>query len=155
MEFNKPVSNPMLMGTIELVRAESSIEHREMFIEELVKAEFLAPVLITPSPVSDDDGRLKIVQGSKVQFPALSTTNGQQYLMAFTDKMELDKWKPELEKYSFALTLDDYVSMLLRKDSEGNPGGAMGFVINPFGCNIVISKDMLAQILAVKLSGRN
>ncbi len=155
MEFNKPVSNPMLMGTIELLRAESSIEHREMFIEELVKAEFLAPVLITPSPVNDEEGRLKIVQGSKVQFPALTTTNNQQYLMAFTDKMELEKWKPDIEKYSFALTLDDYISMLLLKDNEGNQGGAMGFVINPFGCNIVISKEMLAQIVGIKLSGKN
>ena len=50
MEFNKPVSNPMMVGTIELLKAEDTPEHRQMFLEELQKAKFLAPVVIDPVP---------------------------------------------------------------------------------------------------------
>ena len=41
MEFNKPVSNPMMVGSIELLKAEDTPEHRQMFLEELQKAKFL------------------------------------------------------------------------------------------------------------------
>ena len=34
MEFNKPVSNPMMVGSIELLKAEDTPEHRQMFLEE-------------------------------------------------------------------------------------------------------------------------
>lgn len=155
MYFNKPVSNAMLMGTIELMREEPTQERRDMFVEELIKAEFLAPVIITPPPVSDKNGKPMILKDSKVQFPELSTKDGKKFLMAFTDKKELEKWRPEEEKYSFTLNLDDYVSMLLRKDEEGNPGDALGFVINPFGCNVIISKELLAQIIVARLAKEN
>ena len=35
MEFNKPVSNPMMVGSIELLKAEDTPEHRQMFLDEL------------------------------------------------------------------------------------------------------------------------
>lgn len=155
MYFNKPVSNAMLMGTIELMKEEPNQERRDMFVEELIKAEFLAPVIITPPPVADKNGKPMILKDSKVQFPELSTKDGKKYLMAFTDKKELEKWRPEEEKQSFTLNLDDYVSMLLRKDDEGNPSDTLGFVINPFGCNVIISKELLAQIVVARLAKEN
>ena len=56
MEFNKPVSNPMMVGSIELLKAEDTPEHRQMFLEELQKAKFLAPVVIDPVPQPDEKG---------------------------------------------------------------------------------------------------
>ena len=35
MEFNKPVSNPMMVGSIELLKAEDTPEHRQMFLDEM------------------------------------------------------------------------------------------------------------------------
>ena len=35
MEFNKPVSNPMMVGSIELLKAEDSPEHSQMFLDVL------------------------------------------------------------------------------------------------------------------------
>ncbi len=151
MEFNKPVSNPMLIGTIELMKAEDSQQHRGMFVNELMKAEFLSPVLISPAPKPDERGRLVIEKESKVQFPSLGTPDGRQFLMAFTDKMEFEKWRPGEEKYSFALTFNDYVSMLLHKDENGNQGPAIGIVINPFGCNIILHRDMIANLIVAKM----
>ena len=58
MEFNKNVSNPMLVGAIELMKAEDTPEHRGMFVEELAKAEFLSPAMVNPAPAEGADGEL-------------------------------------------------------------------------------------------------
>ena len=72
MEFNKPVSNPMMVGSIELLKAEDTPEHRQLFLDELQKAKFLSPVVIDPVPQPDEKGQVKIARDSKVQFPMLS-----------------------------------------------------------------------------------
>ena len=141
MEFNKPVSNPMMVGSIELLKAEDTPEHRQMFLEELQKAKFLAPVVIDPAPQPD----------AKVQFHMLSTEDGRKFFMAFTDWMELKKWKDEENQQTFAMNFDDYAGMLLRKDAQGNSSPALGFVINPFGGNIVVTREMVAGMIAAKL----
>ena len=64
MEFNKPVSNPMMVGSIELLKAEDTPEHRQMFLDELQKAKFLSPVVIDPVPVPDENGRVTIAKYS-------------------------------------------------------------------------------------------
>ena len=151
MEFNKPVSNPMMVGSIELLKAEDTPEHRQMFLEELQKAKFLAPVVIDPAPQPDEKGQVRIPRDAKVQFPMLSTEDGRKFFMAFTDWMELKKWKDEENQQTFAMNFADYAGMLLRKDAQGNSSPALGFVINPFGGNIVVTREMVAGMIAAKL----
>lgn len=151
MEFNKPVSNPMMVGSIELLKAEDTPEHRQMFLDELQKARFLAPVVIDPVPVPDENGRVAIARDAKVQFPMLSTEDGRRFFMAFTDWTELKKWKDEENQQTFTMNFDDYAGMLLRKDAQGNISPALGFVINPFGGNIVVTREMVASMIAAKL----
>lgn len=144
MEFNKPVSNPMMVGSIELLKAEDTPEHRQMFLDELQKAKFLSPVVIDPVPVPDENGRVTIARDAKVQFPMLSTEDGRKFFMAFTDWTELKRWRDEENQQTFAMNFDDYAGMLLRKDAQGNISPALGFVINPFGGNIVVTREMVA-----------
>ena len=63
MEFNKPVSNPLLMGSIELMKAEDTPAHRNMFMGELAKAEFLSPAIIEPAPGVQQLNKGKIATG--------------------------------------------------------------------------------------------
>ena len=151
MEFNKPVSNPMMVGSIELLKAEDTPEHRQMFLDELQKAKFLAPVVIDPVPQPDEKGQVKIARDAKIQFPMLSTEDGRRFFMAFTDWTELKKWRDEENQQTFAMNFDDYAGMLLRKDAQGNISPALGFVINPFGGNIVVTREMVASMIAAKL----
>lgn len=151
MEFNKPVSNPMMVGSIELLKAEDTPEHRQMFLDELQKAKFLSPVMIDPVPVPDENGRVIIARDAKVQFPMLSTEDGRKFFMAFTDWTELKRWRDEENQQTFAMNFDDYAGMLLRKDAQGNISPALGFVINPFGGNIVVTREMVASMIAAKL----
>lgn len=152
MEFNKSVSNPMLVGCIELLKAEDTPGHRSMFITELQKANLLTPALIEPAPVEDEEGNLKLLPGSRVQFPMLTSSGGEKYFMGFTDEAEYRLWvEKNTSLPTFAVKFDDYVLMLLNKDSQGNPCSAMGFVINPFGANLTVQKDMIANIMAGRI----
>lgn len=152
MEFNKPVSNPMLVGAIELLKAEDSKDHRNLFMTEMLKAHFLAPAIINPTPEVNEKGQAKLAPGSQIQFPLLTAPDGKQFFMAYTDWTELKKWKDEENQQTFALGFDDYAAMLLRKDKEGNSSPAAGFVINPFGGNIAITREMAAGVIATRLA---
>lgn len=152
MEFNKPVSNPMLVGAIEVMKAENTPEHRNMVINEAMKAQFLTPVVITPQPETDKDGNVRLTSEHRMQFPMLTAPDGKHFFMAYTDKTELKKWKDEEGQQTFAMTFDDYAGMLFKKDAQGNSSPAAGFVINAFGGNIVITKEMAASLMAAKLS---
>ena len=154
MEFNKSVSNPMLVGSIELMKEEDTPEHRRMFMEEVTKALFMSPAVIEPKPQEDGEGKLTVSPGSKVQFPMIAAGDGKRFFMAFTDESEYRKW---VEKTSerlpiFALNLEDYAAMLLRRDAQGNECPALGVSINPYSANIILPKEMLAGIMSAKLA---
>lgn len=152
MEFNKTVSNPMLIGAIELMKAENTPEHKKMVSDEIVKAHFLSPVMVSPAPQPDAAGQLRLEPGSQVQFPVLTAPDGKQFFMAFTDMPELKKWKDEENQQTFSMSFDDYAGMLFKKDGQGNVSPASGFVINPFGCNIVVPREMVANYIAAKMA---
>lgn len=147
----KPISNPMLVGAIELLKAENTPEHQKLFTEEMLKAKYLAPVIIDPVPVPDEKGLVKIPRDARIQFPMLTTKDGKHFMMAFTDWEELHKWKDEPNQQTFALSFDDYARMLLKKGPEGQTSSALGFVINPFGGNIVVTNQMVAGLIAQRL----
>ncbi len=152
MEFNKSVSNPMLVGCIELMKEEDTPEHRSMFMKELARAELMSPAIVEPAP-GEKDGEQVLLPGSKVQFPMLSAPDGRKFFVAFTDVTEYDKWKEKNPDFpAFALKLEDYGAMLLRKDPQGNACPALGVVLNPFGANIVVPREMLAGMMAAKVA---
>ena len=141
MEQAKSITNPMLVGAIELMKAENTLEHRNLFIGEMIKAKFLAPVVLDPEPIPDENGAVKLTAENKIQLPMLTAPDGNHYFMAFSDMQELQLWKKEEKQNVFALTFQDYVKMVLRPDNN-----SAGFVINPYGANLVISKQMLEAI---------
>ena len=150
MVYNKTVKNPLLLGCIQLMREEDSADHRNMFYEELMKSEFIAPASVTPDPDIDPVSKFMTLDpNSRIQFPLLLNTEGKRFLMAFTDEAEYRKWvERNAELPRFVLTLDDYAKMMFSPDSQGVETDAVGLVINPLGCNMVIPKNMLAGILA-------
>lgn len=142
----------MLVGCIELLKADDTPEHRNMFIAELQKANLLAPAVIDPAPEEDEEGNLKMLPGSKVQFPMLVSSDGKKYFMGFTDEVEYRLWVEKNQPLpTFAVKFDDYVLMMMRKDPQGNSCPALGFVINPYGVNLVVHKDMLANVMAGRM----
>lgn len=143
----------MLVGCIELMKAEDTPEHRSMFVAELTKASFQAPAIIDPEPVADAEGNLTVAPGGRVQFPMLATPDGKKFFMGFTDTVEYRKWvEKNKEMPTFSLKFDDYANMLLRRDAQGNESTAIGFVINPMGANVVVPKEMVAGMMAARVA---
>ncbi len=153
MQFNKTVKNHMLLGCIQLMKEDDTPEHRTMFLSELENSEFYAPALVTPEPVTDPiTGDMTLDPKSKIQFPMLPTTDGRCFLMAFTDDTEYQKWvdkNAQLPK--FVMNLEDFAGMMFVPDAQGKEAPAIGLVINPLGCNVVIPRELLAGIYAGKL----
>lgn len=152
MKQNNQLANPMLLGAIELMKAENTDENRKLFVDELMKAHFLAPVEITPAPQINEDGMAMIAPDSEIQCPMLNTKSGVQYYMAFTDWNELKKWQNTNKQQTFMFRFEDYAGMLLSKDKDGNPSPAAGFVIDPFGSNVVIHKEMAMKYMEAKMA---
>lgn len=151
MLFNKPVSNPMLVGAIELMMSENTAEHKRTVIEEIAKAEFLCPVFVDPLPEVDENGIPHLSDGTNVKIPTLYRADGTQFFLAFTDVDELHKWKSEEEcPYTYACTFDDYVSFLSHKYPDGSRGPAQGFAVNPCTANFIVDRDMVANILLAR-----
>lgn len=149
MEYNKSVSNPMLIGAIELMNAEPTKEHNKMVSRELVKAEFLSPATITPAP---PEGSTKLIPGCQVSLPILSAPNGKQFFMAYTDMSELEKWPDGDGKQTVSMTFDDYVAMMCKTEEEGKSAGVDGFIVNPFGAKLVVPKELAKQFIIAKLA---
>lgn len=152
MKLKKSVSNPMLVGSMELLKADDTKEHFTMFLTELQKAELLAPALINPAPVEEEEGERKILPGSMVQFPMLSASDGNRYFMGFTDEGEYRLWEEKNQPCpTFALKFDDYIGLMMRKNADGQMSNAQGIIVNPYGANLVLHKDLLANIMAGRM----
>lgn len=153
MKFNEAVSNPLLVGAIELLKEEPTPEHQKMVADEIVKAIYLSPVKVMSMPEPNEKGEVEFQAGEKqeLQFPALTAPDGKIYFLAFTDEEEFVKWSEHEAHTKFSMSFDDYAGLLFQKDAMGNSSPVSGMVINPYGANIVIAKEMIAQYIAEKM----
>ncbi len=148
MLFNKPVSNPYLAGAVELVKSDDSPENKKTLAEQIMKAEYLCPVFVAPHPVKDENGIPRLAENAKVQFPTLRCPDGRLLFPVFSDAEELHKWKSEEDcPYTYACNFDDMTQLLSHLPKQEGAEVATGFVINPMGCNYVVERDMVANLL--------
>ena len=150
MEFNKKVSNAMLCGAIETMKAESNHKTHMIVLDEITKATFLCPGSLSMPPVEDENGELKLKDGCQVQFQMLQDDEHRPLLMAFTSEEQMQLWKNKSghsESYGFACSFPDYVMLILNQQEDGSYGPAQGFVIDPYGENLVMDRDKVINIM--------
>lgn len=151
MTFDKQVENPRLIGAIEVMKNAPTVEHKQDFIGEMLKAEFMTPVIVTPDPVQSEDGRWQVPESPQFQFPTVVNKAGdKQFFLAFTDKEEMDKWEPTRGMHTYACTYEDFFIMLLKRNETPSNVPVSGFVINPMGCNLIVDKDMMINLFVRK-----
>lgn len=140
MEQPKMINNPMLVGAMELLKADNSTKHRDFFLQELLKAHLLTPAAVTPKPEKDESGMVRMAPDAQIRIPMLNTREGVRYFMAFTDVQELKKWVKSMEEGQQLLVFgfQDFASMVRRADSQ-----CEGFAINPGGANIRVTRGMI------------
>ncbi|MDO5558672.1 MAG: enhanced serine sensitivity protein SseB C-terminal domain-containing protein [Oscillospiraceae bacterium] len=147
MEFNKtqPLKNPALVSAMRDIKQQHSKDNEIKFLEELKKAHFISPAIIE---VKDENGnfvktedRPEDPENTRINFMMLAVKDGKRFLPAFTDVDELRKWRKEQKVQTVVTTFDQYLAMIL-----GDPDGPSGFVINPFGENIIMHRELLEQL---------
>ena len=138
----KFISNPMLVGAMELVKKNKSQENLKLFMDELLHARLISPIIITPPPTIDENGKAKLTEENKISIPMIPGPDDKKYFMGYTDMEEVNKWTSQPKHQMIAFKFADYVHMLLKPDCEVN-----GIVINPFDHNLVITKDMVLAML--------
>ena len=141
IDLNKPVTNPELLEAIDAMKRDGSSENLDHVINEVMRANFLSPVIITPAPEADESGSTVLKAETTISFHMITDSVGKSYFPAFTDWDELRKWNKEENMQTLISTFDDYAAMVL-----GENGRSEGFVINPFGTNIPFSRDMIESL---------
>ena len=140
----------MLVGAIQLIKAdgkEPDRGHQAMFMEELEKAQLLAPVDIMAD--TDSEGKKIINEKAKVRFPVLTAPDGKRFFVVFTDtatvisqrEKEDNPQVPGIYKQdTVVVRFNQMAQMLISKGPNGEDNGIFGIMINPFVESIVIPK---------------
>ncbi len=161
MELNKTVSNPMLVGAMQLIKSDGKEpvpEHQALFMEQLDKAELLAPADVKGE--LDENGQIPAEGKVLVRFPYLFGSDGKKFVVVFTDNASLEKAKAvegpsrlpdEYLKNCAVLKLLDLAKMVFVKNPDGSDNDTFGIVINPFMENIVIPRGSIEQIARRKM----
>lgn len=136
----KELKNQDLIMAYHLMQYNATPERQAEFMQEVVKARFLAPASFDPEPETGEDGKLKLQPNTKVSFPEVANNEGKKYLPAFTDWKSAQKWELKEGQRLIATNFEDYAAMVLRDQD------ASGFVINLFEENIRIERNVIAAI---------
>ena len=153
MLFNAKIENPMLIGAIEIMKRdeEQDPKKREAVLEEILKATFLCPAPVSQPPLEGEDGKPYLPDDCEVQQKMVKDKTGRPLLLAFTSQEEMDKWLGQRAirdfVYGFGMTFTEYVDLMMQKLPDGSRGPAQGFVIDPYGCDLVVDRDMVANIM--------
>lgn len=114
-----------------------------VLINELNKAELLAPIILSSPLSKPDGGAIYEEEGSNIKFIILEDEiNDWGYYPAFTDRDELLKWRSDSEQETLSLRLKDFYAMLSHENNVYK-----GVVINAYGENFVLSTELLGGIL--------
>ena len=163
MRLNESVSNPMLIGAMQLLKVEDTPEHRRDFNEQLISAYFISPIYIDPAPKAGPNGVKVIEPGSKVQLPMLTGSDGKRYFVLYTDDMSLKNAKdsngvgtPDVFSENFAkLEIGELGYMMMQQGPDGEEYPCEGVIINPFTDNMIVKKDMVITIFKSKMGVAN
>ena len=134
------INNKELIDSINAMKEEKTLEAQNKVITEVLKSRFMCPVILEAAPKGG--GRIDINKDTKIQFSIIKTTDGKNYLIAFTSDEEVHKWQTNKVQQSLIYTFEDYAMIATNNETLD------GFIIDPKGCNLVFTKEMIKEIKA-------
>lgn len=133
--MNIPIDNTALVEAALKAKDNMTQENRLWFLQRLIGAKFILPVVITPEPIDN-----KISADATVNYFSMKTSKGLIYLAVFTSGEEFEKWNKNPNKMYLIRSYDDIKKMVMSvKEYDG-------FVIDPCGCNMAIQKSLINNI---------
>ncbi len=130
-----PVTNPALVRAIEAARQDSTEQNWAQVVRAAMAARFLTPIDMKPRSAAsgrENTFSLHMLKDSE---------DGKRYYLAFTDRDEMGRWCRDEEQRVLVLSFDDYTRLVLYGRIAVN-----GFVLNPYGGNVVFNRAMLEAI---------
>lgn len=125
-----------LITAIQLIKKDRSKEPQ--FFEALYQAKLLCPIQAdTKKMRKNADGSVIVDDDTKVSVISISDSSGAKFLMAFSNWNELNKWNEGKHQQITVYTFNDYKNIMMNHDMPYR-----GVVINPFGDNIVLWKEV-------------
>lgn len=136
-QSEEQVKNPQLVVAMqEVIKNENSNTMSKM-AAALMDSRLLTPIE-QQTVLTEKTG-----PGTRIRFEEIKNVQGDKYYLAFTDMAEYDKWNQDgKNERALIMTMEDFGNILIRQIND-----MKGFVINPFGENISISKDLLLSLL--------
>lgn len=150
-DANAPVINPQLqyylLNYCQLYAQSQKRKVDPRFIKvteakicQVIKdANFLLPVIVDPSVLAQAKKNSTLPKGVNVQFPVLTQEDMGNYIPLFTDINEYNSGVLDIGKYTPAI----YPYEVLK---NMNIQHAEGFVINPFGVNMVLTMEGFKEL---------
>lgn len=136
MNNNEVLDNRDLLNAIHIAKSNHAKE--PLFFEALYQAKFLYPVQIdTRDMPKEPDGSVILSNDVPLSIVSISDSSGKPFLMAFTDRNELNKWSRGSRQQTIIYSFDDYKAVLASGTIPYR-----GVVINPFSDNIVLGKEI-------------
>ncbi|MCD8212949.1 MAG: SseB family protein [Campylobacter sp.] len=122
--------------------SEPNADNEILLLNELKKAEFLAPVIISAPLAKPDGGAIYEEEGSNIKFILLESEEDKTtFFPAFTDRSEMMKWRNDSEQEVLNLRIKDYIIML-----ENSSGKYSGIVIDAFSHSLILNLRQLKAI---------
>jgi hypothetical protein len=145
-ELNDAIAtNPDLTSQVAAVKdaRQAFLERQQMFDQEMFKAKYMTPVMITPEPEVDEDGNVKLAEGSQLALQILPVKNQEMkgIMMAFTDAKEFQKWDKSAGLHTLSMTMQEFIGNVM-KDPK-----LAGVAINPFGANVIIPRERMEMMV--------
>lgn len=132
------ISNPMLVGAIALLKKKNSSDNRKLFTDELLHAKLLAPVVITPPPAVDENGKRTFTEDNKMTFPMLKGNDEKRYFTVFTDINEMRQVKAEGYLTVIPVTFKSMADLVIASDET-----CSGVIINPYGESVALNRPYI------------
>lgn len=131
------IKNPDLVAAMQAMQKRNDSETLSRMAAALVNSRLLSPIR-KETVLTEKSG-----PSTRIKFEDIQNTEGDRYYLAFTDLDEYEKWNQEgTHNEALIMTLEDYGNILIR-----NINDLKGFVINPYGENVSISKSLLLSLL--------
>jgi hypothetical protein len=141
-DINKPVTNPELIDAINELQNEPNSDNEKVFIDMLVKANFIVPVegeMAHGEP--DYNGSVTLEKETKIDLPMLCDELKNLWHIAFTDWPSLYKWRKIIDEKVLVLPFSDFPALILHENVNSS-----GFIINPCSHNLPVSRQLLAHL---------
>lgn len=144
-QSSEDIRNPKLVQAMQDLKKHDNPYTRGVLAAALMDARLLSPIQ-RQTIMAEKDGPT-----TRIKFEDIQNTEGEKFYLAFTDFDEYAKWNDD-DRHNQALimTMEDFGNILIRQIND-----LRGFVVNPYGENVSITKELLLSLLKQREAKQN